>query len=246
MVVPITDEEKKILMTLVAYASFNGVSRIREPEDRKKNCVQDQWVGLASEYAFQKLMTGKPIMEEFIGKRLEHNCDVHKGDGGSDLPLANVDVKGSQIPIGREQKQSLLDHHLLVRPRERHLNCTYVRAFIREEDQQSVVFVGCLEENELPDEVSTRPGIEGAFAVLVRDLHRLPHLHRDWDAMHAKYLPLRSQRLWKYINEVCGGEWKTGEISFERFVWQGGRSLLVPKLMGEISGPACCETSAQA
>ena len=151
-------------------AEIGGRSRIREDADRFANLRVDQMVGQLGQLALHRYWYGHD-WEYRRGRALQDKYPGI-GDGGCDLPLANVDVKASLLRSGRE----LLEHHLLVRPAERHEGWVYVLALVTISAQESgkVDLVGWASEAMLPTEPVRMGILEGAFALPAQKLNPLP------------------------------------------------------------------------
>lgn len=138
-----TEEELKIISYHAKQLEFNGISRIRESEDRKKNLKIDQLTGQLGEAALSKLLTGSIDLYDRTRKQKEKH--IRDGDDGSDLIGYRVDVKTSRT---RMPKGFL--YHLMVRDKEYHEDVMYYHALVPM-NSTDVYFTGTMEGSELPE-----------------------------------------------------------------------------------------------
>lgn len=140
---------------------LNGKSHVRSSESRSSFGVEDQIVGQLGELALARFL-GKP--ETYFERRALINENPWQGDGGSDFPGLQVDVKTSLM----RRVRSPLSYNLVVRPRERHEDNLYVFALVPSLGAWDcrVLLVGYATDADLP----VHPESEGVFA----GAHRLP------------------------------------------------------------------------
>lgn len=133
---------------------LGGKSHVRTG-DRVSHGPEDQFVGQLGEFALARFL-GKP--EVYFERRAEINKNPWMGDGGSDFPGAQIDVKTSLM----RSRRSPMKYNLVVRPRERHEDNIYVFALVTKLDfvESKVVLVGYAHDRELPD----TPDESGVFA----------------------------------------------------------------------------------
>lgn len=149
---------------------LNGKSAVRMG-DRVRFGLEDQLVGQLGELALARFL-GHP--EKYFERRDEINCHPWEGDGGSDYPGHQLDVKTSLMRRSREP----LAYNLVVRPRERHAENLYVLALVPALDREAirVVLVGFIRDGELPSEPQASGVFAGAYRVAARELHEMGEL----------------------------------------------------------------------
>lgn len=151
-------------------AEIGGASHVRGG-DRASALAEDQLVGQVANLAYlvHHFGTARGVHEY---QTLRHIANLHptRGDGGQDVLGLDLDVKGSKLRTNLK----LEEHHLLVRPSERHPGWTYVCALV-ESDFSAVHLMGWATDWELP-EPSEDPRFRGAHAIRCKALHPLPPL----------------------------------------------------------------------
>jgi len=157
--ISITENELKIISYYAKQLELNGVSRIRDKEDRKKNLKIDQLTGQLGEAALSKLLTGN--IDLYSKTRKHKNEHIRDGDDGSDLIGYRVDAKASRARMPKGFK-----YHLMVRDREYHSDVMYYLALIPL-NSTDVYFVGQMIGNELP------PSEDGKRKVRMDKLHQI-------------------------------------------------------------------------
>lgn len=147
----------------------------RDQSDRREMLRVDQIVGHASAYAATKHLFGTP--EKYAVSRWYAAMYPDRGDGGSDIPGANIDIKASMM----RYSQDPLSYNLLVRPQERHDQTVYVHCLIPRFDQKPdrVVLTGWATDRMLPTTVCESGPLAGAYVLSVRSLNPLPP-YRWW------------------------------------------------------------------
>lgn len=169
--IPISVSEMAFLRKLAANAEIGGQSQIRNGDTRQANLAQDQIVGQVGNYAGHKLLFGDVV--RFRLSRYFADIYPTQGDGGSDVPGANIDFKASRLKPGR----SPIEYNLLVRPHERHTGTVYIQIVVDLDAEPVTAHIcGWLAEHELPDEPLKSGVLAGAYAVPVVNLHPLPPL----------------------------------------------------------------------
>lgn len=157
-------------------AEVGGVSRVRSTADRTATLVEDQLVGQLGTIALHKYLYG--TTERYILSRHVQNQFPDVGDGGEDLPGANVDVKTSVMRYG----QNPYAYNLCVRPRERHPDWVYLLALVPNDYvvNRVVQLVGWTLDANLPDVVRADGPLAGAYVVSAADLLPLPPIQYRW------------------------------------------------------------------
>lgn len=156
-------------------AELGGVSRVRG-SDRAASLVEDQLVGQLGTLALHKYLYG--TTERYVFSRHAQNRFPDQGDGGEDLPGANVDVKTSVMRYGQDPWR----YNLCVRPRERHADWVYILGLVSKEyvTDRLVHLLGWIGDAALPAEPATEGPLAGAFVVPAHTLVALPPIHYDW------------------------------------------------------------------
>jgi len=159
-------------------ASLGGVSRMRDREEREAFLGIDQLVGQLGQIAGHRWLYGHPY--EYAKEREIINRNPRIGDTGSDVACANIDFKGS---LWRYREKPLLDHHLLVRPKERHKGFVYILILIELNDNNTKGLghlIGWANEAMLPEKPETSGVFEGAFSLSTQELYPLPPFNWSW------------------------------------------------------------------
>ena len=167
----ITDGVLEYLGKRADKAAFPGVSRIRKGEDRLDNLYSDALVGHLGLWALSMYLCGSSYY--YMLSRHIQDQDPRKGDGGTDIPGALVDVKGS---LKRNPTKSIPSYNLCVRPEERHPNTTYVMALYVPEIS-TVYLTGWAANDEFPLQVVQDGPLRGTYAIPVAQLHPMMPLH---------------------------------------------------------------------
>ncbi len=118
-------------------------------------------------------------VQSYLFTRWMLTNNPHAGDGGSDIPGANVDFKSSLM----RNNPDPLDYRLAVRPGERHAGTVYILILIElDEVNQSGTahLVGWLAEKDLPAKPEASGTFKGAFVVSARELKPLMPLQWKW------------------------------------------------------------------
>lgn len=150
-------------------AELGGTSHVRGEADRASQLSVDQLVGQLGTMAVTFLLTGSTAL--YLQERTERDKDRWKGDGGSDVPGARIDIKTS---LRRNRRNSASTYNLLVRPAELHDNWVYVLAVVMDLDHKArtalVEVVGWASSYDLPKNVEDRGEFKGAYRIRGRDL----------------------------------------------------------------------------
>jgi hypothetical protein len=147
-------------------AELGGRSHIRGAADRQDKLRQDQIVGMIGAFAGTKTLFGDVRL--FRLQRYFANLYPTIGDGGSDVPGANIDFKASLIA---NKQKPLLDYKLAVRPRERHARTVYVLILIELEPAPAASLIGWASDEMLPAKPETDGPFAGAYVIPARALH---------------------------------------------------------------------------
>lgn len=153
---------------------FDGASQFRDRQRRNERMSEDQLTGQMCDAAASKLLFGS--LHPYCISRWHASIHPYVGDGGSDLPGTNIDVKGRLMRHSKE----VMDYDLLVRPAERHAGTVYVHC-VREPDgiEGLVYIVGWIGEDDITDRpVSESDNLHrslvGAYLTTAKDLHPFP------------------------------------------------------------------------
>jgi len=175
--------EIEYIRKMAKKACMGGVSRVREGEDRANNLTIDQFVGQIGTYAFIKYWTGKPFPYEYMISRYFANLHPKEGDGGSDLPPANIDVKTSYMRASDDP----FAYRLPVRPKEKKDNWIYVLALMRKIDKPveeitegKIELVGWARSDMFPPETDSDGPFKGAYVLTATKLNELMPLKYKW------------------------------------------------------------------
>lgn len=115
----------RLCQRIARHAEIGGRSRISAGEERAEYLSEDQLVGQLGTYAAVVQLCGSA--RPYVRAREIANADPTRGDGGSDVPGTNLDVKTSLARVpGREPE----DYYLIVRPAEMHRGWVYVLALV--------------------------------------------------------------------------------------------------------------------
>lgn len=161
-------------------AEIGGTSQIRSEKDRQRTLQQDQLVGQLGQMAFCLYFTGNSNMYRL--SRYWVDLDPTRGDGGSDFPGANIDVKTTKV--SEDRAGDLLNFNLIVREKERHANSVYILACaINQDVGWTVALVGWAADKDLPKEPTTdarfAPNRNGAAFVIRADKLK-PLMPLEW------------------------------------------------------------------
>jgi hypothetical protein len=171
--VPITSSELAFLKRHAKRAELGGKSHIRGA-DRQATLGRDQLIGMVGAFAGTKQLFGDVRL--FRMQRYFADLYPTVGDGGSDIPGCNIDIKSSAVT-----SPDLLSYHLLVRPKELHDGMVYVLALVEERALTShppcvVHLVGWASAEMLPRTPSTDARFAGAYALPASALNPLMRL----------------------------------------------------------------------
>ena len=151
-------------------SSIGGSSNVRKGQERQDSLSEDQMTGHVGAAMFCWLMYGN--IYAYKVARWYADRYPTEGDGGSDLPGTNIDVKSTLI---RNLDKPLLTYRLCVRPRERHPDTVYVQTLVLPPDPDNsiwtVMFVGWAHESELPEQVEASGDFKGAYVLPVSRLN---------------------------------------------------------------------------
>lgn len=144
-------------------AEIGGRSHVcADDADRSRNLEADQLVGMIGAYVGHKVMFGHTHL--FRLSRWFADLDPTRGDGGSDVPGANIDFKASLLRSSRR----LIEHRLFVRMNERHPGTVYVLILVEQDFSQAHI-VGWIKSEDLPKEA--RDEFPGRLTVDAADLN---------------------------------------------------------------------------
>jgi hypothetical protein len=170
---------------MASGAEVGGSSNVRNREDRKASLPMDQLIGQLCVYAFNVYWFGD--VRWWVVDRWYRNQFRFNGDGGYDVPMMRIDVKGSLMRYGPDPER----YHLVVPENERHPNWIYVCALAKKpadeiRDPWRIFLTGWAEDSELKSKWEG-PGLEdliGKYILGYKKLHRLPPF--GWDHANAR------------------------------------------------------------
>lgn len=159
-------------------ATIGGRSNVRETRDAESaEQVDDQFIGQLGQYAGVTFITGSP--DPYFASREAQDKDPWKGDGGSDVPGFQIDIKTS---VMRVTGRSPLDYCLPVRPKERHADNIYVLALVSPLFDgitiNDVLLIGWASDDMLPNRIRDRGVFKGAYVLEGRYLNPMSQLER--------------------------------------------------------------------
>jgi hypothetical protein len=157
-------------------AEIGGVSQIESGQARADNLSERQVTGQAAQLAFNLYQFGD--VHAYRVSRWHADANPKKGDGGSDVPGLNLDVKGRRMRYGDDVAEYLRSGKLPVRPKERHRDFVYVLVYVRMDVTKAYIF-GWLHEADLPRKVDQSGTFKGAFTVPAARVNPYPKL-RWW------------------------------------------------------------------
>lgn len=157
-------------------AQVGGVSQVRAAGWRETALEQDQLIGQLGQLALSKYLYG--TTERYMISRYYQNKTPERGDGGSDLPGANLDVKTSVMRYGQDP----IRYNLCVRPRERHAGWVYILALVPKayENDRCVYLMGWCSDDQLPTTPAADGPLAGAFVLPASALVPLPPVRYNW------------------------------------------------------------------
>ena len=167
VMVRLSQEEYALAVAKGRTACIGGRSNIvQDKQERDAALMDHQVTAMAGQIALSKYWAGST--EPFLVQRFF--ADLHKfsGDGGSDLPGTNVDIKTSRKTAG-----DLWGYHLWVRAREYKPGTIYILGVFEPEALAVYLLGWCLGAALTQD----APGRWGAVA---QDLHPLPPAEWRW------------------------------------------------------------------
>ena len=167
---PLSPAEVAFCREQARSAEIGGRSQVRGA-DRQTALVEDQMVGQIGTYAGHKLLFGNAQLYRL--SRYFANIYPMRGDGGSDVPGANIDFKAS---LRRSPDRPLIDYRLAVRPAERHAGMIYMLVVV-EADYTHAHIVGWLAESALPAEPESAGVFAGAYVVKGGALNPVMPIH---------------------------------------------------------------------
>lgn len=159
--VPIATNEMQFIARYAQSAEIGGRSSVRAV-DRQEHLNEDQIIGMMGNYALHKYYFGHCHLFK-ISRQIADQYP-NKGDGGSDVPGANIDIKTSLV----RTSLPLTKHWLLVRSAERHPATIYVLGLVPPEKDR-VCLIGWLTDGEL--QIIQDGLFKGAFGQQAQYLH---------------------------------------------------------------------------
>jgi hypothetical protein len=169
----IDSNDIKIIEPFIKTSAIGGKSSVRkDSEDRSKNLIRDQALGLLGLYAYNKHMFGH--YKRFIEARKKADLNPRKGDQGQDIPGANIDVKTSYI---KPDSKLGMGYRLGVRKREERPNWVYVLALVGEPISRNgavVHLMGWATTSMLPEKPDQTGIFKGAKTIRAYNLKPIP------------------------------------------------------------------------
>jgi hypothetical protein len=117
----------ELVKVMAREACVGGKSAVRS-SDRARMIGVDQLCGQLGVYAFYRMWTGRPYPHEYLLSRYFANMYKTVGDGGSDVPPANIDIKTSCKRV----KKDPWSYYMLVDEREFYPSWIYVQCLVNE------------------------------------------------------------------------------------------------------------------
>lgn len=134
----LSSAELNFIRSFAKVAEIGGRSEIyKDNEERQKRLAENQLTGQIGTYAGHKYWFGHTHLYR-VG-RYYANKYPFSGDGGSDVPGANIDFKAT---LARNLSRDILDYDLLVREKEYKPETIYVHILVIadfEQNQSAVV-----------------------------------------------------------------------------------------------------------
>jgi hypothetical protein len=166
--IKLTSDDVTIVRAMANMSAIGGRSNIRS-DDRQAMLHEDQLVGHIGMIAASKLLFGS--REPYLTARWYANQYRYQGDGGSDVPGANIDVKTSRMRGGNDP----LGYRLAVTAQERKCGTIYVLALVDSLEDKSahVRLLGWATSDMLPDMPDTEGMFAGAYVLRAHQLNPL-------------------------------------------------------------------------
>lgn len=167
----IVESELRVIERYARAAELGGRSHVRKPDERCASLRTDQLVGQLCTFAGTMYLTGK--CEMYALARDRANANPYVGDGGTDIPGYRIDIKGSLM----RRSPDPMTYRLLVRPRERHADTTYILALASSVVMPITVhLVGWLSDEEIERPPEWTGIFSGAHVVPASQLHPMSSL----------------------------------------------------------------------
>ena len=181
--IPLGHGHLRLARKHAAKSALGGTSHVRPDTDaRQDNLGVDQLTGHLGNLALSLYWYGT-THPYVMGRTLQDKFPT-VGDGGSDLPGLNVDVKTSLI---RKPDPTLQDYNLIVRPRELHPGTVYVLCLIERQEYPPdnaaclAHLMGWADARTLENAgVASYGTFAGAFTIPAMQLTPLPPLTYEW------------------------------------------------------------------
>jgi hypothetical protein len=144
-------------------------SKIRGMDFTDDQLFQDQIIGVACTLVGVKAVTGS---NELYYRHIADTGDKWTGDGGTDVPGARIDFKGSLMRYSDDP----LRYNLLIRPKEFHPHTTYILILVKEigENGARGHIVGWMDSWEIEEKTEPDRRFGDAFCIPARKLHPFP------------------------------------------------------------------------
>ena len=174
--------EMEEILYMAERAELGGSSNIyKDSAERLEKLPENQIDGQIGQFVGIKYLYGHTHL--YTLARWHQNQRRNIGDGGHDIPGANVDFKASRIRKGDTIRDiKALDYRLAVRPKERHPGWVYIQVLVSGWSEQgaNVRIMGWAREDMLPSQVEKGGPFDGAFILPCKDLHPLPPIRFEW------------------------------------------------------------------
>ena len=144
-------------------------SKIRGMDFTDEQLFQDQLIGVTCTLVGIKAVTGS---NELYYRHIGETGDKWTGDGGTDIPGARVDFKGSLMRASDDP----LNYSLLIRPREFHERTTYILILVKEIGDEGAYghIVGWMDSWEIAKMTEPDVRFGDALCIPARKLYPFP------------------------------------------------------------------------
>jgi len=172
VIIEVAGNDYKLALENAKAAAIGGVSRIySEANDRERRLLEDQLVGQLGQIAGHRHLFG--MLDRYVLSRWFANQHPELGDGGCDVPGANIDFKASR---NRYPGKDLLSFNLVVRPAERHAGWVYYLMLTEDpwKPPVKVHIMGWATDDMLPATLVQDGPLEGTHALEAGHLNPTP------------------------------------------------------------------------
>jgi hypothetical protein len=170
VIVRLTELDVTVCKRYAEEWKYPGRSHVRSQEERRPTMGGDQVTGLVANLAGCYWLYGRSLgWHQFQIMRWAAQRAPFANDGGSDVPIGNIDFKGqlmrTTLPMER--------YRLPVRPADRREGWVYVHVLVAE-DYLTAHLRGWATDADLPSEPDADGPVAGAFTVPFDRLHPVP------------------------------------------------------------------------